>query len=159
MLWKEVLYLYDPHKERVAKRNLTYPMLILRVPRSVHAMQVSCDWSKTTGTRGIHNFKIYIHAPTLLWYRCVHRQLLLYSCQDRLLPSLWLANQHLHCKCKLKGDVSSLDFIFISSRTAIRKLKLIRICMRNNNNAIPLQSAEVEKYRIIVNIFFNWHWP
>ena len=43
----------------------------------------------------------------------------------------------LYCaEFELKGNVWSLDFTLVSSRTSGRKLKLIRICMLNNNNVI-----------------------
>ena len=37
---------------------------------------------------------------------------------------------------EFKGNVWSLNFTFVSSRTSDRKLKLIRILMRNNNKVI-----------------------
>ena len=46
------------------------------------------------------------------------------------------------CSSELKGILWSLDFTFVSSRTSDRKLKLIRICMRNSN-VIRLQCTSV----------------
>ena len=50
----------------------------------------------------------------------------------------------------IKGNVWSLDFTSVSIRTSGRKLKLIRIRMRNSNNVIRLQCTVVLEISVLV---------
>ena len=58
-------------------------------------------------------------------------------------PRIMSKGSNLCLMLSLKENICSLDFTFISSRTSGQKLKLIRICMRNNNNNIQLQCTFV----------------
>ena len=55
----------------------------------------------------------------------------------------YIKNQQNHDHFSINVNASSLDFTFISCRTSSWKLKLIRICMRNNNTVIQLQCSSV----------------